>query len=797
MKGLLEGFEFSSGSIDWSDEDLDSSAITRELVGSCSHWRPENRPGWLVGLSRLQVEVLILRRAGWRDWDGEAFTGKPYWRHMLCLIRLMFPRTDIHPDLADGVRLFCESIARGGKGLNLIGSQNCLGESERVLMFGGGSKAACDVRVGDLLVGPDSGPRRVLTTCSGTAGMFRVVPKVGRSWLCTGNHLVTVSRDGGLTEFSADDLSVFGCDMMELVRVDPDHPERSAATPFDVESAGEGRYAGFEVDGDNRFLLEDGTITHNSGKTSLVVRIAFAVMAVFPREAAVYFANPFDSASDSTIWGEVEECFDEVEVNHPGLFPDAVKYALRQIDLVPGVPKAGTMEIRNVKAVGKFKGTKTRKTGDVEGIILVGIDEVNEIYNFAFKKILSNITSQEGLFVITSQNYKDPGDLGGQLTTPKRGSVTDLDVHADHVWESVGANVTYRLCGTRSPNILAGRTIYNYLFTERNRQHIVDTYGEESPEYYSQVLSFPMDGTDANSVMSQSRLRSSRHDDPHFEVVGQSTRVAFCDPSFGRGDEAVYGWAEFGQARIIDGAGSTVTQPLIQYHRMSSLQIRQRAVVDQDVRDRLAAAGVALEAWPIGKDFPAEDQIALRCAELNRDNGVSPANFGYDFSMRPDIVMAMTRVLGPSAIPFDYNTKPLGYQIESLRASSEDVCRNRVDELAFITTDIFANRAARTGGHLTQALLETCRTRYEIKHGRRIVEKKRDYKARWQNKSPDSRDTLWGINGMAYLRGFRVTSTRNQSRVPPGFRLHSARSDHRRRKFRARKGQRLYNTTPS
>ena len=40
-------------------------------------------------------------------------------------------------------------------------------------------------------------------------------------------------------------------------------------TGFKIESLGLGDYYGFEVDGNHRFLLEDFTVQHNSGKTVL------------------------------------------------------------------------------------------------------------------------------------------------------------------------------------------------------------------------------------------------------------------------------------------------------------------------------------------------------------------------------------------------------------------------------------------------------------------------------------------------------------------------------------------------
>lgn len=45
-------------------------------------------------------------------------------------------------------------------------------------------------------------------------------------------------------------------------------------TGFSVEAAGSGEYFGFTVDGDNRYLMSDFTITHNCGKTIVFAKIA-------------------------------------------------------------------------------------------------------------------------------------------------------------------------------------------------------------------------------------------------------------------------------------------------------------------------------------------------------------------------------------------------------------------------------------------------------------------------------------------------------------------------------------------
>ena len=647
---IVAEFGWARNDLVLSDPSMDAKAISRILMGSCSHWKESTE-------KPLAIETGILRKAGWMNWGGISPHGKPYYRHLLTLIKLMMPKTDIHPALADATKLFCQSVSSGLKGMHMIGSQN-------------------------------------------------------------------------------------------------------------------------------------------SSKSATSVRLAFAVMAIFPKESAIYFANPFDSAADSTIWGEVEECYEEIVKNHPGLFPDSIKYALRRIDLVPGVPKAGTMEIRNVKHVGKLKGSKTRKTGEAQGLIIVVIDECNEIYNQAFIRVFSNLVSQPGFFVQTSQNFKDPHDMGGRMTEPNAkfggpGSFKELSEEDDHIWYSYGHTMTIRFSGPLGPNILSGRKIYDYLYTQDNEDFLVGQYGDRSPEYFSQGLSFPMESEESVSVLSRSRINLSRHDDNFYHVKERMGRRAFCDPSFGGGDLAAYCYVD--QCRIVYQDAQAVSMEcdaIIFSSGISKLTVAREILVDREILRRISACGANPSAFPIGSAFPPEYQIALQCAERNKLNGVEAHNFGYDFSMRPEMVVAMGMLAGHNCVPFDYNTKPTGYMLKSLTQGTEDCCRMRSDELAFLVSDVFANQRIRTGGHIEAAILQTSRTRYEIRNGKRMIEKKKEYKSRWNNESPDDRDCLFGAVGMCYMRGFRVVSLDEQRRSGEMGRP-SGRSLINSSKFKTRRGKRL------
>jgi hypothetical protein len=76
------------------------------------------------------------------------------------------------------------------------GSGKCLGPETPVLKFDGSIVRADQVKVGDLLMGPDSKPRRVLGTVRDRGQMFRIVPVKGDPWTCNDVHVLTLIGNG-------------------------------------------------------------------------------------------------------------------------------------------------------------------------------------------------------------------------------------------------------------------------------------------------------------------------------------------------------------------------------------------------------------------------------------------------------------------------------------------------------------------------------------------------------------------------------------------------------------------------
>ena len=106
----------------------------------------------------------------------------------------------------------------------------CLGPDDRVRMFDGTVKRARDVVKGDLLMGPDSKPRTVLSTTSGHGPMFRIVPERGEPWTCNWCHVLTVvsTRTGKVTDIALDEFlkkTPTYRDQQKLFHVGVEYPE--------------------------------------------------------------------------------------------------------------------------------------------------------------------------------------------------------------------------------------------------------------------------------------------------------------------------------------------------------------------------------------------------------------------------------------------------------------------------------------------------------------------------------------------------------------------------------------------
>ena len=72
------------------------------------------------------------------------------------------------------------------------GAGKCLEKGTKVIMFDGSFKEVQNVEVGDILMGDDSTPRRVLNTIKGNGKLFKIKQIKGMDFVCNENHILTL-----------------------------------------------------------------------------------------------------------------------------------------------------------------------------------------------------------------------------------------------------------------------------------------------------------------------------------------------------------------------------------------------------------------------------------------------------------------------------------------------------------------------------------------------------------------------------------------------------------------------------
>jgi superfamily II DNA or RNA helicase len=93
---------------------------------------------------------------------------------------------------AAGARAVLMQLATGGG--------KCLGRGTPVLMFDGSVRPVEDVRPGDQIMGPDSTPRNVLSTCSGSEMLYRVTPTKGDPYVVNESHVLSLRQTNRMAE---------------------------------------------------------------------------------------------------------------------------------------------------------------------------------------------------------------------------------------------------------------------------------------------------------------------------------------------------------------------------------------------------------------------------------------------------------------------------------------------------------------------------------------------------------------------------------------------------------------------
>ncbi len=91
------------------------------------------------------------------------------------------------------------------------GVGKCLGRGTKVLLFNGTIKCVEDIQVGELLMGDDSRPRRVLTTCQGTEQLYKVYQDGADDYIVNASHILSLKTfDEHIHDISITEVLITG-----------------------------------------------------------------------------------------------------------------------------------------------------------------------------------------------------------------------------------------------------------------------------------------------------------------------------------------------------------------------------------------------------------------------------------------------------------------------------------------------------------------------------------------------------------------------------------------------------------
>ena len=148
-------------------------------------------------------------------------------------------------------------------------SGKCMSADTLVVMYDGALKKIQDIEVGDKVMGVDSTPRTVLQLHKGVAPMYKVRQSKGMTYEVNEGHLLCCYYNGYFIDVEVDAVCRQQKDIRKLFlgykvkNIGKGTPEFDYSS-LKIEPIGEGEYYGFACDGDHKFLLEDGTVVHNS-----------------------------------------------------------------------------------------------------------------------------------------------------------------------------------------------------------------------------------------------------------------------------------------------------------------------------------------------------------------------------------------------------------------------------------------------------------------------------------------------------------------------------------------------------
>lgn len=448
----------------------------------------------------------------------------------------------------------------------------------------------------------------------------------------------------------------------------------------------------------------------SSGKSHTLAGYGIIKWLARPRDTLVLMTSTTLREARKRVWGSVISLLSVID-GAPINIRDSIGSANyvdeegRTFDRA-GLSLIAAEKSRTREAIGKFIGLKQKH------VVLIG-DELGELSPAITNAALSNLSKNPNFEFKGASNPASRFDAFGDWSTPKDGwdSVTP---EMDDEWRTKWGGKYIRLDGERSPNILAGQTIYPFLPTLEKIEEDKALLGEKSRSYYRMVRAVFFDSDETEGIYGEAELvRSGAL--TRREFVGPTTKIAGVDPAFTNGGDRT--------AMYVATVGTFADG---QY----GIQFDDCLTLNDDTTNKA-----------IPRSYQIVHQIRDNCKRL----GIKPENVAVDATgAGSPLCDILAGEWSDQFLRVQFGGKASDRRVSmNSRLTGEELYVNRVSELWFVGKEFV--RTKQISGIRDDLAKEMCSRQYEmVKSGtlRVKVESKQELKSR-TGQSPDIADAAF------------------------------------------------------
>lgn len=348
----------------------------------------------------------------------------------------------------------------------------------------------------------------------------------------------------------------------------------------------------------NKYVAIGGAA--NSGKSHTMAAWGILNWLSAPRDTLILLTSTTLREARKRIWGSVISLLMVIE-GAPIRIRDSIGNASYVTESGTLIERAGLSLIAAEKsktreAVGKFIGIKQKR------VILIG-DELSELSEAILQAGLSNLSKNPYFQMIGMSNPSSRFDAFGVWSEPQNGW-DSVDTNVDEKWVTKWNGAYIRFDGERSPNVIAGETIYPWLPTLEKLNEDKALLGQESRGYMRMVRAVFFDSDETEGVYSEAELTRSGAM-RGVEWNGKPTHIAGLDPAFTNGgdrtilytgsvgyDKSGQYVCELGEAiHLNDDATNKAVPRTYQIVRQVKDECKKRNILPQDVAVDATGAG--------------------------------------------------------------------------------------------------------------------------------------------------------------------------------------------------------------